>query len=93
MKTTVLLSMIACLFLAGCAQEAYYVDKEFGAASRDAFDRQIVNHNNPNAGKTPETLTGVHAEPLMGRYHQTFGEGFTSEDIDISDVGSESDNN
>lgn len=91
MKKIVFIGMIAGLLLAGCAsfEEAYYTDREHGKASTDAFDRMIVNQDDQHAGKVPEGLDGIHAEPIMGSYNQTFSEGFTSEDIDISVVGPE----
>jgi len=71
-------------------EEAYYTDREFGAATNDAFDRQIVHKDYAYADKTVEGLPALHAESVMETYHQTFSEGFTSQDIDTVEVGSES---
>jgi uncharacterized protein YceK len=91
MKKIVCIGMIAGLLLAGCAsfEEAYYTDREHGKASTDAFDRMIVNKEDQHAGKTPEGLDGIHAEPIMGSYNRTFSQSFTRESIDISAVGPE----
>ena len=80
--------------LVGCAamEEAYYVDREFGAAHNDAFDRQIINKDYAHAGKSVEGLPALHAESIMETYHGTFSEGFSRESFDVSDVGSESGN-
>lgn len=93
MKYIVLLIAAASL-LVGCAtmEEAYYTDREFGAATTDAFDRQVIHKDYAHAGKAVEGLPALHAEPVMEKYHSTFSQGFTRESIDISDVGSESSN-
>lgn len=78
--------------LVGCAamEEAYYVDREFGTATNDAFDRQIIHKDYAHAGKSVEGLPALHAESIMDTYHGTFSTGFTSESIDITEVGSAS---
>lgn len=75
------------LLLTACAMEAPYVDHEYGTATRDAFDRQIVYKDYRYADKKVESLPGIHAENVMQTYHGTFSEGFTKEDIDITSVG------
>ena len=80
--------IVTSLLLTACAMEAPYVDHEYGAATRDAFERQIVNKDYRHAGKEVKGLSGIHAENVMQTYHETFTEGFTREDIDISSVGS-----
>lgn len=77
------------LFLTACAREAVYVDHEFGKASQDAFDRQIIHKDYAHAGKPVEGMAGIHAEPIMNTYQKTFSEGFTREDIDITQTGSD----
>jgi hypothetical protein len=79
---------IASALLAGCAQDAFYADREYGIASTDAFDRQIVHKDYVHAGKTSDAMEGIHAEPIMEMYHESFSEGFTQESIDISDTTS-----
>ncbi len=87
MKRSLLLIVLAAFFLAGCAQEAIYTDREFGLASKDAFDRQIVYKDYRYADRAVEGLDGIHAEAIMETYHETFKEGSTSEDIDIMATG------
>ena len=74
--------------LAGCAQEAYYTDREYGIASRDAFDQQVVNKDYVHASKTSDSMEGLHAEPIMEMYHDSFGEGFSQESLSTSSPGS-----
>lgn len=77
------------LLMTACVSEAPYVDHEFGMATKDAFDRHIVHKDYAHAGKPVEGLAGIHAEPVMNTYQKTFSEGFTKEDFDITEVGSE----
>jgi hypothetical protein len=72
------------LFLGGCANSAYYADREHGLASRDAFDQQIVHKDYKFAGKPVEGMDAIYAEHIMGKYLDTFQEGFTKETIDIT---------
>ena len=67
--------------LAGCAQEAYYADREYGIATRDAFDQQVVNKDYVHAGKTSDSMDGIYAEKTMEMYYDSFGEGFTQESV------------
>lgn len=71
------------LFIGGCAQEAFYVDREHGVASSNAFDQQIVNKDYKYANKDVEGLDAIYAEDIMGKYSATYKSGFTKEDIDI----------
>ena len=82
---------LALFILVGCVDNAYYADREYGAASTDAFDRQIIYKDYRHAGNSVSGLPALHAEPIMETYHSTFSEGFTKESIDINTVGSESD--
>jgi len=75
--------------LSGCAETAYYADREHGIASNAAFDQQIVHKDYKYAGKPVEGMDAIYAENIMGRYLETFKEGFTKEDIDITDTGLE----
>ena len=81
------ISLIALAFLTGCAQEAYYADHEYGVATRDAFDQQIVNKDYIHAGKTTDSMDGLHAEKTMELYHNSFGEGFTQESVSTMSPG------
>lgn len=74
---------VAAIFLSGCAQEAYYADQEYGLATMDAFDQQIVHKDYKHADKSVDGMDGLHSEPTMEMYHDSFGEGFT-----VGDVGS-----
>jgi PBP1b-binding outer membrane lipoprotein LpoB len=77
------------LLLSGCVylEDAYYADREYGAASQDAFDRQIVNKDFKYANRAPDGLDGLHAESAMQSYHSTFSESFSRENIDVSTTG------
>lgn len=88
MKFIALLITLGAL-LAGCAamEEAYYVDREYGAASNDAFDRQIIYKDYVHAAKPVEGLPALHAESIMEAYHGTFSQSFTKESFDISEIG------
>ncbi len=82
--------IIACgMLLGGCAREAIYVDHEFGMAQNDAFDRQVVHKDYKYADKEVEGMAGIHAEPIMETYHETFSDSFTSETFDVSQSGSD----
>lgn len=79
------------LFLGGCAREAWYADQEHGIASRDAFDQQIVNKDYKYANKPVEKMDGIHAEQVMGEYLDTYTQGFTKENITITETGAQED--
>ena len=87
-----LLIVTAGLLFAGCAQDARYTDQEFGVATQDAFDRQIVYKDYRYADRKVEGLDGIHAESIMETYHNTFTESFTSESFDIGAAGTVSGN-
>lgn len=88
MKYSILLAvLLPGLFLGGCARDAYYADHEFGAASRDAFDQQIVNKDYKYAGMPVEGMDGIFAENIMGKHLDTFKEKSTKEDFDITETG------
>jgi hypothetical protein len=87
MKYSVLMAGGAlCLMLSGCAHDAYYSDREHGMATRDAFDQMIVHKDYKYAGKPVEGMDAIYAEHIMGKYLDTFQEGFSKEDIDISEA-------
>ena len=89
MKCTITALFISSLLVAGCAQEARYVDHEIGEATRDAFDQQIVHQDGLYAGRAPEGLNGLYMEPVMQTYQQSFSEGFTKESINTTGTGSD----
>ncbi len=76
------LLFFAAVVLTGCAHEAYYADNEYGVASMDAYDRMIVHKDYAHANKTVDGMEGIHAEPTMERYHDSFGEGFSQDTVD-----------
>ena len=78
------LIFVATIFMTGCAQEAYYADQEYGIASMDAYDQQIVHKDYVHANKDVNGMEGLHAEPTMEMYHDSFGQGFT--DLDVGEV-------
>jgi len=80
--------LFSCLVLAGCAHEASYADREYGMATMDAFDRQVVHKDYAYANEPVEGMDGLHAEPTMEMYHDSFGEGFTQESISVLSPGS-----
>ena len=75
------------LILGGCAETAYYADREHGIASSDAFDQQVVHKDYKYVGKPVEGMDAIYSENIMGRYLETFKEGFTKEDIQITETG------
>jgi hypothetical protein len=75
--------------VSGCAEPAFYADREHGIASSAAFDQQIVHKDYKYAGKPVEGLDAIYAENVMGRYLETFKEGFTKEDFEITETGLE----
>jgi hypothetical protein len=82
------LLFFAAVVLTGCAHEASYADNEYGLASMDAYDRMIVHKDYVHADKTVDGMEGIHAEPIMEMYHDSFSEGFTQESIDTMSPGS-----
>jgi hypothetical protein len=79
--------IIAALFFSGCAREAIYVDHEYGMATMDAFDRQIVHKDYAYANKPVDGMAGIHAETIMESYHDTFSDSFSKENIDVTATG------
>ena len=79
-----ILIFVATIFMTGCAQEAYYADQEHGIASMDAYDQQIVHKDYVHADKDVNGMEGLHAEPTMEMFHDSFGEGFT--DLDVGEI-------
>jgi hypothetical protein len=60
------------LIFSGCAQEAAYVDYEFGKAHNDAIDQQIAYKTPTNANTAPEGMAGIHSEKIMDTYQYSF---------------------
>lgn len=55
------------LVLTGCAalEEAYYVDREFGTASQNTWDRQVAHPDLRHAGNLPRGLDPRTAEGTL----------------------------
>lgn len=73
-KPTVILCFL--LLLSGCAamEEAHYVDREFGLASRADMNRQIAFPDKQVvAGQPPEGVQGINAEKMMAAHNAGFG--------------------
>lgn len=53
--------------LTGCAtlEEAYYVDREYGKASQDTWDRQIAHPDLRYSGNLPRGVDGKSAEQAL----------------------------
>ena len=83
------LILVTAFIIGGCAREAVYVDHEYGMATMDAMDRQIVHKDYVHASKPVEGMNGIHAETIMSQYHETFSDSFSSEDIDVTQTGGE----
>jgi len=72
------------LLLCGCAHETCYVDKEFGLASKAAFDQQIVNKDYKYADKDVSGMDALYSENVMGKYAETYTQNFKKEEVDIT---------
>jgi len=72
------------LFLGGCAHESCYADREFGVASKVAFDKHIINQDYKYADKDVSGMDALYSENIMGKYADTYKSSFTKEDIDIT---------
>lgn len=63
------LFLAASLYLAltGCAalEEAYYVDREFGTAAQNTWDRQVAHPDLRHAGNLPRGLDPRTAEATL----------------------------
>lgn len=86
MKYLIILSLLA-VALTGCAHDVPYGDREYGMATTDAFDRQVAYKDYRYANKPVEGMDGLHAEKTMEMYHNSFGQGFTQESIEILSPG------
>lgn len=84
-----LLIIVATFFFAGCSKEAVYVDHEYGMATMDALDRQVVYKDYRYASQPVEGMDGIHAEPIMETYHETFSDSFSKEDFDVTQTGAD----
>lgn len=62
-----LLAAFLGLVLTGCAalEEAYYVDREFGTAAQNTWDRQVAHPDLRHAGNLPRGLDARTAEETL----------------------------
>jgi len=60
------------LLLAGCAPMS--VDRDFGTAQKNAWDRQIAFPDAPYADGKVTGTAGITAEEIMAVHNQTFAE-------------------
>ena len=65
MLRSLLVLIIATLLLAGCAMEARHADMDYGRAQHEAWEMQLAETGHRNAGLTPESMAGIHAEKVM----------------------------
>ena len=73
-KTYIILITLA--LLAGCAsfEEAYYLDREFGQASRETWNKQILNPEAQTTKKVPTDIAGINTERAMDTHNKSFGD-------------------
>ena len=79
-----ILIFVTTIFITGCAHEVDYADREYGIASMDAYDQQITHKDYIHADKEVKDMEGLHVEPTMQMYHDSFGQGFT--DLDVGTI-------
>ncbi|WP_305041472.1 hypothetical protein [Geoalkalibacter sp.] len=82
MKKLIVVALVLA-FGAGCAmkEEAYVLDREFGKAQMESWDKMIAYPHAPYAEAQPEGLEGIHAEPAMGVYHKSFAKEPTRREV------------
>lgn len=86
MKKLIILP-VALGLLVGCSSSTPYVDKEFGAASRMAFETQIADQTYRHADRVPEGMEGLTAEKIMKVYTDDFGK--KPEKVEVFQLGIE----
>ncbi len=66
-----LIFLVVC---SGCAatEETRYLDREFGKAQLESWDKMIVLPDQRFADKQPEGMQGINAEAAMDVYHRSF---------------------
>lgn len=64
---------VALGLLVGCTSNTPYVDKEYGEATRMAFEMQIADQTFQHADKVPEGISGLTAEKIMKVYTEDSG--------------------
>ncbi len=78
-----IVALIAAVLCLGCSmtEEAYYLDREYGKAQMESWDKMIAHPDYRYADRQPEGLEGVHAEPAMDVYHRSFSKEPTESDV------------
>jgi len=71
MKT--LVAILAATVMAGCAV-APHLDREYGEAQSESWDRQVAHPDYRYAARDPEDLEGINAEEVMDVHNSTFAE-------------------
>jgi hypothetical protein len=68
---------------AGCAaiEEAYVLDREFGRAQMESWDKMIVYPDYRHADQQPAGVEGIHAEAAMEAYHWSFSKRPTETNV------------
>jgi len=77
------LILVVAMIGGGCAsfEEAYVLDREFGQAQMQSWDRLIAYPDGRYAERVPEGLNGIHAESAMGVYHKSFSKEPTESEV------------
>jgi len=73
----ILFAFLCLILLAGCTatfEEAYYTDREFGKATRDALEKQIAYPEKIVTAKSPEGVEGIDAEGIMSVHNSSYAE-------------------
>lgn len=78
MKKLIILP-VALGLLVGCSSNTPYVDKEYGDATRMAFEMQIADQTFQHADKVPEGISGLTAEKIMKVYTEDSGKSTEAE--------------
>jgi hypothetical protein len=83
MKKLIVLPLALGLLI-GCSSNTPYVDKEFGKATRMAFDGQIADQTYRHADQVPEGIAGLPAENIMKVYTEEFGKTAEAEAVPMT---------
>jgi len=89
MKPFTLFIMLVALAMISSGCSALYTDKEIGKAQMGSYDKQIAHPDYRFAQKIPNTMEGIVAEEVMQTYSESFQQGFSKQDIDITSTGLE----
>ena len=81
-----LMFVVILVFITGCAsmremEEAYELDREFGRAQMESWDKMIAYPDSPYSDKIPEGLEGINAEPAMEVYQKSYSKAPTETNV------------